>query len=697
MMMFCCSAQNDLFRVLAGSGVRCLRFDDPAEAVEKATADSPALILADSYPDNPTRINGIVLDKAYKKNLRLYIEYPASAPGLEAGQPRRASWERAVVVDDAFGVDLPKLSILAVHGCWFVPVKFNNPMLAIARVAGFDKAVYGLPKESQPALFEVKDRNLLVATTKLSNFVTGRYAPAAAWKIIWKTILARLAPGIEFSLEWTPTVHPMYGPDDKLPASAENKACRMGARWFFESRLMPTREHYQDILSIHAGEKEVTAVSRSDDRIGDGSYGILEGFSSLIRHDGSQEQQRPLRTDCQGETAMALSVDWYVNCEPGSRDTARNLLDYTYFTSGMHSGPVRGNPEHPAFGLIAWMIGNRIWERAFYGDDNARVMLGTMVASACLGTDRYDEPLLRALLANLRTTGPLGFRGNRIDIPDIEANGWKHYHEAPTINPAPHFESYLWACNLWAYRQTGHKPFIENTKKAIRKTMELYPDGWRWANGIAQERARMILCLSWLVRLEDTQEHRDWLQKVAYDLLINQEPCGAIREQLGAGASWAGAPGSNESYGTEEAPLIQENGDPVADMLYTSNFAFLGLHEAVAATGDPKLRNAEDKLAKFLCRIQVSSREYPYLHGAWFRAFDYRRWDYFGSSADIGWGPWSIETGWTQSWITAILGLRAKDTSIWGLTSGIRIDKHFGKVQEDMSRNDGGPWTGKPW
>ena len=56
-------------------------------------------------------------------------------------------------------------------------------------------------------------------------------------------------------------------------------------------------------------------------------------------------------------------------------------------------------------------------------------------------------------------------------------------------------------------------------------------------------------------------------------------------------------PQSNAEYGTGETPLLQENGDPVTDQLYTTGFALLGLHEAVGATGDPRLRRAEDKLA----------------------------------------------------------------------------------------------------
>lgn len=79
---------------------------------------------------------------------------------------------------------------------------------------------------------------------------------------------------------------------------------------------------------------------------------------------------------------------------------------------------------------------------------------------------------------------------------------------------------------------------------------------------------------------------------------------------------------NNADYGTFEAPLNQENDDPVSDFLYTSNFALLGLHEAAAALGDPKIKAVEDKLADFIVRIQARSTEHPDLDGAFFRAFD---------------------------------------------------------------------------
>ena len=37
----------------------------------------------------------------------------------------------------------------------------------------------------------------------------------------------------------------------------------------------------------------------------------------------------------------------------------------------------------------------------------------------------------------------------------------------------------------------------------------------------------------------------------------------------------------------------------------------------------------------------------------------------WASDADVGWGAWSVETGWTQSWISIVLGLRQLNTTLW--------------------------------
>ena len=495
-------------------------------------------------------------------------------------------------------------------------------------MAGFDQAVYGLPRERFPLLFRAAD-GTLVATTKLSGFVTARYAHSEDWAVLWRQILAKLDPaGAPHQLTFHPTARPAFGKDEPLPADASEAAFVRFAAWLGKSRLLIPAAREAKIRELLTSGVATIEAPAAGEPSGDGSLGVLEGYASQIQPDGSQRQNTAIRADCQAETAAVLALHALLKGDPQSRAIARHLLDFLYETSELHQG-VRGNPKHPAFGLIAWGAISPPWQVANYGDDNARTLLATMLAAACLESDKWDAPMLKALLANLRTTGKLGFRGDRIDIPQLEQKGWKAYYDAQPVNYAPPFEAYLWACNLWAFARTGEREFLEKSKTAIRMTMAAYPKGWRFGDN--SERARMLLALAWLVRVEDTAEHRHWLRQVAGDLLEHQHPCGAIPERFsGMGSGHYVVPRSNEAYGTTETPLIQKNGDPVSDQLYTTGFALLGLHEAVAATGDVPLKEAEDKLAEYLLRIQVRSDKLPYLDGTWFRAVRLRPLGFLG-------------------------------------------------------------------
>jgi hypothetical protein len=360
------------------------------------------------------------------------------------------------------------------------------------------------------------------------------------------------------------------------------------------------------------------------------------------------------------------------------------LLDYYLFNS-IATRNEYGDPQHGAYGLIPWGISNHDWYKASYGDDNARFVISALITSSLLKTDRWDEKLMRSLLALLRTTGTNGFRGERIDLANFEQNGWKYYFQRDIINLSPHFEAYLWACFLWAYNQTGDNLFLERAEKGIINLMENYPDKLRWTNGLAQEKARMLLPLSWLVKVKNTPENKKMLRIVVDDIIKLQDTSGAIREELGSiEMGRYPPPQSNEAYGTNEASLIAKNGDPVSDLLYTTNFAFLGLHEASYVLEDPEIKKAVDLLAEFLCRIQVKSDKHPEINGGWMRSFDYEKFEHWGSNADAGWGAWVIESGWTQGWITAVLALRELKTSVWNLTENSNIKVHYSKLKSEM-------------
>jgi hypothetical protein len=706
-----CKADNDLYVILKENKIACDRYNTPEEAIVNAGQGSGVLILADGYPRHTTSMDAALYDKAGDKKLRLYIEYPSYLPGFELGTPRGTQWERAVISSEVFSPALQKLRILAVHDCRFVTLKTEKPDIVIARIAGFDNAVYGLPKECWPILAKIPQPDgkgeLMIATTKLSQFMTARYAPTEAWQAIWEYIFRWLQPDRKTGeLKWSPNVRPSYSEKAKLPADVERIALERGINWFYNANLllhpsMMNKYNQPANLPLPASANpdlsqdwpfgHRTAGMMKNVPSGDGSLGVLEGFDSKIFSDGTQAVRWWRRGDCNGEVAGAMGIAGMNLQNLKYTETAGKIGDWLFGKSMISLGD-RTNPEHPSYGLFGWNDtpkyagpGYGDGYAVYYGDDNARLMLGMMVAAAALRTDRYDERILMGLLGNLRVSGEFGFQPDRIDQKQLEKTGWKNYFTAKNISYAPHYQAYIWACYLWAYHHTGYELFLKRAKSALEMTMAAYPDKWKWTNGIQQERAKILLPLAWLIRVDDTPQHREWLRIIARDLLTNQTSCGAIREQIGEpGKGGFPPPASNEAYGTSEAPLIQTNDDGACDLLYTSNFAFLGLHEAAAATGEKLYFEAGDKLAKFLCRIQIRSEKQPELDGGWFRAFDFKRWEYWASNADAGWGAWSVETGWTQSWITSVLSLRQMKTSIWDITEASGIKKYFTEKRSQM-------------
>jgi len=643
-IVFCCSRENDLYQAVRSSEKLSLRFDKLEEALQGASSGDGVLALADSYPIPRLSVDENTLHQARQKGLRLYIEYPLSIPNVNFGEPRTVEWERLVVASDFFRPELPPLSILTMHSCWFLPAKVKDHHLVLARVAGYDTAVYGLPSEVHPILFSYSD-SAIVATSKLSQFRTGRYAPRTSWNAVWQGLLRWLTRGDDVPISWAPTVTVAFSKDEKLPDNVEKEAFKESAEWFYKHALF--------------------AIDRD--------IGVIEGYQSGIDYEGHQLPRPHVRMDCLAEAAMIFALDWKTTGNPRSKSVARSLLDYTW------SFQYR-DPNSAAYGLVDWGKGLGV----FYGDDNARVILPTLAAIQILNDDRWEEAVVRSILADFRTTGPSGFREDRIDMPDLNKNGWHHYYENDMVSLTPHYQAYLWACFIWLSSLTGNDDFLIRAENAIRTTMDAYPN-WKLSNGLSQEMSRMLLPLAFLVRAKDKPDHREWLDRITKYVLAQQQPCGAIAERVGDPKNTHyPPPSSNDSYGTTEAPVIQQNGDPASDLLYTQNFAFLGLHEAAAATNDVKIREAEDKLADFLCRTQLRSQRHPYLNGCWMRSFDYKRWEYWGSSSDLGWGAWCVESGWMNTWIASVFAMRTLDRTLFSLSRANEFKSKLSKILPEM-------------
>ena len=187
----------------------------------------------------------------------------------------------------------------------------------------------------------------------------------------------------------------------------------------------------------------------------------------------------------------------------------------------------------------------------------------------------------------------------------------------------------------------------------------------------------MIHVLAWLVRVEPAVPvYRAWLRQASEAYLARQQTVGGcVQESLGTVRCSDPPPASNKAYGSAEAPITQSDNDTIADMLYSNNFALIGLLEAYHATeGDDFYGKALDALVGCVVRVQATSVSREELDGGWMRGWDYARNDYWGSSSDAGWGVWSMESGWTTTWIATTLAIRQfynspdHDRSLWAFT-----------------------------
>ncbi len=671
---------NDLVTSLQKqASFKVIHLDDLALIEETLPENGSLLVLSKNYPDEKVPLNDDFYRVLAEKNIRAYIEYPSFVPNITFTEPDEILKQR-MVTSSRFFDDLDSLTILQINGLSYININESiaRPHLVAAKVAGFDSAIYGLPEKVSPLLFEMEGTPALIALTNLSNFVTGRYSPHEEWHKVWKQILGYLLPDTKISpLAYEPRITTTYSKTEALPTGAKQQSIQRGIDWFKNAKMLIS-PHFSDTLEM-LQEAEINQIKWDPNMpIGDGSLGVFECIFSEIDHEGSQPIGILERGDCVSETAMAFATAGKLFDNREYLKIAENLLDYYLFNSIALNGEY-SNPNSAAYGLIPWGISNEYWRGINYGDDNARFLLAAITTSSILETDKWDELIMKSLLGSLRTTGKNGFRGNWISLKNFATqNDWRHYFDREIINLRPHFECYLWACYLWAYDKTGEELFLEKAQKGIDIIMENYPDGLTWTNGLSQEKARMILPLSWLIRISDTPENRGYLNTVISDIMELQDESGAIREEIGdIKMGRYPPPLTNEAYGTNEASLIAQNGDPVSDLLYTVNFALLGLHEASYATGDPMIKNIEEKLSDFLIRIQVKSSKHPEVHGGWMRAFDFNRFEHWGSNADHGWGAWCIETGWTQSWILSILSLQELDASIWDISANSAVNSNY--------------------
>lgn len=472
--------------------------------------------------------------------------------------------------------------------------------------------------------------NLMICTFKLCDFVRARFSPLPRWESLIRMIsewLTGMEP-LHFARGYTLTS------DDGRPFETRLRECfDAGIRWYFESGML----------------------------IEDGKGGIREGLMTEILPDGAQNVADTVRADCTGEASMAFLADYLVNGTGRSLEISKRLEDFCYdrlqISGGMYDGMLRWSE-------VAWNV--------CYQDDNARVIIPSLLRIIYTGDRSRLPDCCRALDFLVRTTGTDGLRVARTDNLFLDDAETERLRTAPGGFPSAHYNAFYGAALVMCGRLASREDFIQVGVRCLESIMAVYPETVR-EHSETQELCRLILPLAWLYSVTGKDEHKAYLYRVTDDLSRLHHACGAYLE-------WdTGYKAACSRKENGECSLLAENGDPVVDLLYSVNWLPLGFWQAYLVTGDERFRQLWRGIAEFMMSAQLHS-DNRMINGAWARGFDADKHEVYGIPNDVGWGPWAIESGWTVSEILAGLGFGLLDEKHIAASGLSRAEKKRGTV-----------------
>ena len=173
------SEENNLITLLKEEGFRLYSTPTAREAIEKADKGAAVLLLNENYPEKVQQLSPELLQTIENKQLKVFAEYATLEDSLPA--IKEVSLER-VVVNDSISPSLRPLDLLSINCGYYFDAKAEHPLLLLAKVAGFDRAEYGLKETPICPVFYKHGDNLWISTTQLSNFAQARFMPEYRWK-----------------------------------------------------------------------------------------------------------------------------------------------------------------------------------------------------------------------------------------------------------------------------------------------------------------------------------------------------------------------------------------------------------------------------------------------------------------------------------------------------------------------------------
>ncbi|HAZ19757.1 MAG TPA: hypothetical protein DCY75_06250 [Clostridiales bacterium] len=610
--------ESDLSHVLKSCGVETDLYPVSALIEKDISAYDCFAVIGGTQEEN------MVLDARMRAKLeeqtalgkKIYLEYNNSYGHVYSDRPKQISHHRLVYAapaHTAYAVEgLETGDILDDHYNHYIKPWVQHkgavPLLVyhdyVPAHSHWSKSVEEIIGK-QPWAMWFSASNILMTAFRLCDFNQARLAPQKKWHSLI-TFIAKWLTGNEPAAFPTPVCQFIELQPENFDATLDN-TISAGIQWL--------KRYLAD----------------------GGKQGILEGLTHHILPDGTNLVATTIRTDCAGEAGGAFRLHGLLYNDQESHCLADTLEDFCFGPMQVHEGIHKG--------MVRWT--ETAWDIC-YQDDVARAILPTLLYCVLTGERRKLDHALDALDFLTKTTSKDGIRISRTSNSTLDEDEIKRLQEASTGTPSAHYNAYYHATLLLGYLCTGKQEYLDMGRKGLESLMAMYPETRR-EQSETEEMCRLIFPLACLYGVTKEKFHYDLLNRVCADLEKHRHPFGGYCEwDMGYKATYA------RKVNTE-CSLLAENGDPVADLLYSTNWLSLGFAYAYMVTKEQKFKDLWHNVASFFIRTQIHS-ENKWLDGGWCRAFDMDTQEIYGVPHDVGWAACCIESGWTVSEI--LLGLQ---------------------------------------
>lgn len=646
--------ESQLSQLLAASFDRCdvIRPDAIAHTALDRYDAFAVLGGVDAEPLTLLAPDRNALGAQMQKGKRVLAEYTRGIGQVSFLEVTGTRFERPVLLCAQGGIaeSLPQGTILDEQSNQRVIVyKATNRTSPILQYVPNPEGFYAVPHPERikpdPARFALwlDEPGLLVCTFRLSNFAKAKFAPRSSWSALLDSIISWLGGSCP-----SRGIAAMFADAYTMGQSRDIRTAIGNAlRWYQGADLFV----YRDGLP----------------------YAVREGMGANVSPDGMHAPANELRLDCTGETSLMFYLKYLLDGNAGDLDAANGLSRFAL--------DMQITELCPQYGMVRCSLTG--WWNVNYQDDTSRGFLLPAMWRALFSGDKSTLPRVQlALDYLLRSTGTDGLRAVRLDFYDmysveVQASGlqcltdeearahakwsWgggvdgittmEELRARPAGTPSAHYNAYYMAALLLGYKLLGDDRYLQTALRGMQTLMDAYPNTAR-EHSETQEMCRLILPLSLLYWVTKEDDHRAWLYRVTEDLQRVRHPSGGYLEwDTGYTAICAQAKEA-------ESSAFAINGDPVCDTLYSINWLPFSFMIAHFVTGDALFYTLWQDITAFFASVQIHSGD-PHINGAWTRAIDMDAIEVYGVPNDVGWSPWSIESGWTMAEVTSgmILGL----------------------------------------